>query len=104
MMPMLAPLRWTDVVLRLGLTMLVGMAIGYNRREHGKAAGMRTTLLVCLAASVAMLQMNALLLTQGRPPLRFQLRPRPGRARLQPGHFRPALTPRTDTPQRPTTL
>jgi len=67
MMPMIAPLRWTDVVLRLALTTLVGIVIGYNRREHGKAAGMRTTLLVCLAASVAMLQMNALLLMQGRP-------------------------------------
>jgi len=71
MMPMLAPLRWTDVVLRLALTMLVGIVIGYNRREHGKAAGMRTTLLVCLAASISMLQMNALLLTQGRPPTSF---------------------------------
>jgi putative Mg2+ transporter-C (MgtC) family protein len=71
MMPMLAPLRWTDVVLRLALTMLVGMLIGYNRREHGKAAGMRTTLLVCVAASVAMLQMNALLPTAGRPPSSF---------------------------------
>ncbi len=71
MMPMIAPLRWTDVVVRLALTMLVGMAIGYNRREHGKAAGMRTTLLVCLAASLAMLQMNALLPTAGRQPTSF---------------------------------
>lgn len=71
MMPMIAPLRWTDVALRLALTILVGMLIGYNRREHGKAAGMRTTLLVCLAASVSMLQMNALLLMQGRPPSSF---------------------------------
>ncbi len=50
MMSMIAPLRWTDVALRLALTMLAGIVIGYNRREHGKAAGMRATLLVCLAA------------------------------------------------------
>lgn len=71
MMPMVAPLRWTDVALRLGLTILVGVLIGYNRREHGKAAGMRTNLLVCLAASVAMLQVNALLAMAGRSPSSF---------------------------------
>jgi hypothetical protein len=35
-----------DVALRLGLTVLAGMLIGCNRREHGKAAGLRTTMLV----------------------------------------------------------
>ncbi len=59
------------MALRLALTIVVGIVIGYNRREHGKVAGMRTTLLVCLAASVAMLQVNAMLLTQGRPPSSF---------------------------------
>jgi putative Mg2+ transporter-C (MgtC) family protein len=63
---MTAPLEWTDVALRLALTVLVGLLIGYNRSEHGKAAGMRTTLLVCLAASVAMIQVNLLLPTAGR--------------------------------------
>ncbi len=71
MLPMHAPLRWTDVALRLVLTILVAVVIGYNRREHGKAAGMRTTLLVCLAASVAMLQVNALLPMAGRPASSF---------------------------------
>jgi putative Mg2+ transporter-C (MgtC) family protein len=28
-----------------------GQLIGYNRTEHGKAAGLRTTLVVCLAVS-----------------------------------------------------
>jgi putative Mg2+ transporter-C (MgtC) family protein len=61
-------LQWTDVALRLALTVLAGLAIGYNRSEHGKAAGMRTTLLVCLAASIAMIQVNLLLPMAGRPP------------------------------------
>jgi putative Mg2+ transporter-C (MgtC) family protein len=60
------PLTWTDVAVRLALTIGVSLVIGYNRREHGKAAGMRTTLLVCLAASVAMIQVNLLLPTAGR--------------------------------------
>jgi len=48
-------LSWTDVALRLALTIAAGALRGYNRTEHGKAAGLRTTLLVCLAASVAMI-------------------------------------------------
>jgi len=57
---------WTDIALRLALTIIAGMLIGYNRTEYGKAAGLRTTLLVCLAASVAMIQVNLLLPTAGR--------------------------------------
>ncbi len=65
------PLHWTDMLLRLALTVVAGVLIGYNRSEHGKAAGMRTTLLVCLAACVAMLQVNFLLPTAGRSPNSF---------------------------------
>jgi putative Mg2+ transporter-C (MgtC) family protein len=43
-------LHWTDMLLRLALTVVAGVLIGYNRSEHGKAAGMRTALLVCQAA------------------------------------------------------
>ena len=63
---MSASLTWTDVALRLALSVLVGIVVGFNRSEHGKPAGMRTTLLVCLAASVAMIQVNLLLPTAGR--------------------------------------
>src|SRR5215813_6837941 len=61
----------SDIALRLALTIVAGVLIGYNRSEHGKAAGMRTTLLVCLAASVAMIQVNLLLPTAGRLPNSF---------------------------------
>ena len=66
MTPMSTPLQWTDVSIRLAITVVVGLLIGYNRSEQGKAAGMRTTLMVCLAASVAMIQVNLLLPTAGR--------------------------------------
>jgi putative Mg2+ transporter-C (MgtC) family protein len=56
---------------RLALTVGAGLLIGYNRSEHGKAVGMRTTVLVCLAASVAMIQVNLLLPMAGRPPNSF---------------------------------
>ena len=59
------------MVLRLALTVIAGIVIGYNRSEHGKAAGMRTNVLVCLAASAAMLQVNLLLPMAGRPANSF---------------------------------
>lgn len=66
MTPMAVPLHGIDVVWRLLLTVLAGLLLGYNRTEHGKAAGLRTMVLVCLAASVAMIQVNLLLPMTGR--------------------------------------
>jgi putative Mg2+ transporter-C (MgtC) family protein len=59
-------LHWNDVVVRLLVALIVGILIGYNRSEHGKVAGLRTTVLVCLAACVAMIQVNILLPLAGR--------------------------------------
>lgn len=67
MTAMTAPLHWTDMVLRLALTVIAGIIIGDNRSEHGKAAGMRTDVLVCPAA---MLQVK-LLPMAGRPANSF---------------------------------
>jgi putative Mg2+ transporter-C (MgtC) family protein len=64
-------LHWPDVLLRLAMTLAAGAVIGANRLEHGKAAGLRTTILVCLAASVAMLLTNLLLGTGGKRPDSF---------------------------------
>jgi putative Mg2+ transporter-C (MgtC) family protein len=66
MIGMPTSLRWSEIALRLGLTIVAGLALGYDRSERGKAAGLRTTVLVCLAASVAMIQVNLLLPTAGR--------------------------------------
>jgi putative Mg2+ transporter-C (MgtC) family protein len=63
-MPVL--LDWQHIALRLSLTVVAGLIIGFNRGEHGRPAGMRTTLLVCLAASVAMLQANLLMASVGK--------------------------------------
>jgi uncharacterized membrane protein YhiD involved in acid resistance len=60
MMPLHPP--WQDIALRLILTMVAGALIGFNREVRGHAAGLRTTILVALAASVAMIQTNVLLI------------------------------------------
>jgi putative Mg2+ transporter-C (MgtC) family protein len=59
-------LTWQDIVLRLALSLIAGGMIGFDRGEHGRPAGLRTTLLVCLAAAVAMIQTNLLLATRGK--------------------------------------
>jgi putative Mg2+ transporter-C (MgtC) family protein len=60
-------LGWTEIAIRLLLTVLAGAVIGWNRGEHGHPAGLRTTILVCLAASLAMIEANLLLNTRGKP-------------------------------------
>ena len=52
---------WSDLTVRIVLTVLAGAVIGLNRGVHGHAAGLRTTVLVGLAASLAMIQANLLL-------------------------------------------
>jgi len=43
-----------------------GGVLGMNRTEHGRAAGLRTSILVCLSSCVAMVQVNLLLPMAGR--------------------------------------
>ena len=64
-------LGWGEIALRLAATLFAGGVIGLNRGEHRRPAGLRTTLLVCLAASVAMILVNVWLPTAGKPPNSF---------------------------------
>lgn len=44
-----------EILLRLALALVAGFLIGRERESHGRAAGLRTTLLVCLSSCVAMI-------------------------------------------------
>jgi putative Mg2+ transporter-C (MgtC) family protein len=57
---------WREIILRLGLSLVASCIIGLNREHHGEAAGLRTTMLVCLAAAVSMVQVNLLMVTNGK--------------------------------------
>lgn len=59
-------IHWTTIALRLALTLLAGGLLGADRSRNGHPAGLRTVLLVTLAASVAMMQMDLLLPTSGK--------------------------------------
>lgn len=62
---------WEDIGIRLALTMIAGAIIGFNRGARGHAAGLRTIILVGLAASVAMIQANILLSVGGKTAASF---------------------------------
>jgi putative Mg2+ transporter-C (MgtC) family protein len=58
---------WTEIGLRLVVTLIAGALVGLNREEQGGPAGLRTNILVCLAASLSMIEVNLLLSMKGRP-------------------------------------
>src|SRR2546423_4871559 len=58
--------EWSDIATRLLCALLAGALIGFKRGDHGRPAGLRTTMLVSLAACLAMIQANLLLTSAGR--------------------------------------
>jgi putative Mg2+ transporter-C (MgtC) family protein len=62
---------WEDISLRLLLTVIAGAFVGLNREMDGHPAGLRTTILVSLAACTAMIQANLLLPLEGKSPDSF---------------------------------
>lgn len=60
-------LTWHEVILRLALTAICAGILGFDRDEKGHSAGLRTNLLVGLAACLAMLQANWLINSNGKP-------------------------------------
>jgi putative Mg2+ transporter-C (MgtC) family protein len=52
---------WGEILLRLALAAIVGLILGFNRTERGHPAGLRTMLLVSVAAAMAMIEANLLL-------------------------------------------
>src|SRR5581483_12293184 len=55
-----------QIALRLLLTAVAAGILGADRTQRGRVAGMRTTMLVGLAAAVAMILANQLLTLRGR--------------------------------------
>lgn len=62
---------WWDIATRIALTLIAGGLIGLDRERGGHAAGFRTTILVALAACLAMVQANLLLSVFGKTPGSF---------------------------------
>ena len=66
-------LTWGDIAVRLTFTFIAGVLVGLDRDERGKAAGIRTNVLVCLAASLSMILANGMLGTAGKNQSSFSV-------------------------------
>src|SRR3954469_7696630 len=55
-----------DICIRVAIALAAGFAVGFDRGERNEAAGLRTTILVCLAACFAGVLANLLLVTTGK--------------------------------------
>jgi putative Mg2+ transporter-C (MgtC) family protein len=60
-----------DVCLRILLTALASAVLGFDRSVEGHPAGVKTTMLVALAACLSMVQANWLINTVGKTPNSF---------------------------------
>ncbi|MDB5104173.1 MAG: hypothetical protein JWP91_1862 [Fibrobacteres bacterium] len=49
------PLDWKEVMIRVGFAMVAGLILGLERESHGRAAGLKTTILACVASCLAMI-------------------------------------------------
>jgi putative Mg2+ transporter-C (MgtC) family protein len=59
-------IEWPAIAVRLALTVIASAVIGVNRGELDRPVGLRTTMLVALAAAISMIQVNLLLPTAGK--------------------------------------
>jgi putative Mg2+ transporter-C (MgtC) family protein len=62
-----------DIVIRLLAAALAGALVGLDRGSRGRTAGLRTTMLVCLAAAGAMIEANLMLAVDGKTNSSFTM-------------------------------
>ena len=48
-------IQWWDILLRLGLAIAVGFAVGLEREKHHRPAGIKTHIMVCMGAAIVSL-------------------------------------------------
>lgn len=61
----IAGLPLGEVALRLSVAVVCGIVLGLEREEHGRAAGLKTTLFACVSATIAMILSESLYLREG---------------------------------------
>ena len=68
---MTATVTGTDIAIRLLAALMAGGLIGFDRAIQGRIAGLRTTILMCLAAAGAMIEANLMLEVTGKTAQSF---------------------------------
>lgn len=72
-----------DALIRIGFAMVAGLILGLERESHGRAAGLKTTILACVASCLAMILSENFYREAAADPAAGILRP--DRARLAAG-------------------
>lgn len=70
---MTVDVTWPDILARLGTALACGALIGIDRTMRGRVAGLRTTILMCLAACAAMIEANLVLSVTGKTASSFSV-------------------------------
>jgi len=68
-----------EMLLRIGLAFVAGLIVGWERTSHGRAAGLRTTILACVASAMAMVISEALFAESAAATAGGSWRPDPAR-------------------------
>jgi putative Mg2+ transporter-C (MgtC) family protein len=75
----MSTVSFPQMLLRIGLAFVAGLIVGWERTSHGRAAGLRTTILACVAAAIAMVISEALFAESGAATVGGNWRPDPAR-------------------------
>jgi putative Mg2+ transporter-C (MgtC) family protein len=68
-----------EMLLRIGLAFIAGLIVGWERTSHGRPAGLRTTILACVASAMAMVISEALFAESATATAGGNWRPDPAR-------------------------
>lgn len=74
-----AAISTQDIVLRLLAATFAGVVVGWERESHGRPAGLRTTILTCVASAVAMILSEVLFYESATSGASANWRPDPAR-------------------------
>src|SRR5258706_10958488 len=75
----MSPLSIYDILLRILVASTAGLVIGWERESHGRPAGLRTTILTCIAAALAMIVSETLFTESAVTTATSSWRPDPAR-------------------------
>ncbi len=74
-------LPYSEIFIRIGVALFASLLLGFEREGHGRSAGLKTTILVCVSSTMAMILSEHFYLESLNMPGVF----RPDRARLAAG-------------------
>src|SRR5262245_40396106 len=75
----MSTVSFPEMLLRIGMAFVVGMVVGWERTSHERPAGLRTTILTCVASAVAMIISEVLFAQSAAATATGSWRPDPAR-------------------------